>query len=121
MTAAPLDPEDGAELLRVLGHGVRLSLLRALVDGARSVGEIEAATGVGQPGLSQQLAILRKAELVTTRRDAKLVYYSINSARFADLCRFVEPFRGAAPAAIDRDRLDSLHGDGGAAVFARVG
>jgi DNA-binding transcriptional ArsR family regulator len=35
------------------------------------------ATGIGQPGLSQQLAELRRAELVTTRRQAKQVFYSI--------------------------------------------
>jgi DNA-binding transcriptional ArsR family regulator len=121
MAAAALDLEEGAELLRALGHGVRLGLLKALIEGERSVGEIEAATGVGQPGLSQQLAILRKAELVTTRREAKLVYYSINRARLADLCALMEVFRGpVAHLAADTDRAESLRGAGGAAVFARV-
>ena len=39
-----------------------------LENGEKSVGELETMTGIGQPGLSQQLAILRKAELVQTRR-----------------------------------------------------
>jgi DNA-binding transcriptional ArsR family regulator len=67
-----------AELMRTLGHETRLRLLDTLrVKGETSVGELETLTGIGQPGLSQQLAILRKAALVTTRRAAKLVYYSI--------------------------------------------
>ena len=67
-----------AELMRTLGHETRLRLLDTLrVKGETSVGELEALTSIGQPGLSQQLAILRKAALVTTRRAAKLVYYSI--------------------------------------------
>src|SRR3546814_18881991 len=52
-----------AELLRALAHELRLELLRALTDGERSVGEIEKITGLTQPGLSQQLGILRKAEI----------------------------------------------------------
>jgi DNA-binding transcriptional ArsR family regulator len=119
--AAITDLEEGAELLRALAHGVRLNLLKALIDGERSVGEIETATGVGQPGLSQQLAILRKAELVTTRREAKLVYYSINRERLSELCALMEMFRGPAAFAADAARAESLRSDGGAAMFARVG
>lgn len=66
------------DVLKALAHDVRLKLMRTLLDnGERSVGELETLTGIGQPGLSQQLAILRKAELVQTRRDAKLVFYSL--------------------------------------------
>jgi DNA-binding transcriptional ArsR family regulator len=119
--AAITDLEEGAELLRALGHSVRLTLLKALVAGELSVGEIEAATGVGQPGLSQQLAILRKAELVTTRREAKLVFYCINRARLGDLCTLMEIFRGPAVATPEDARTASLRSGGGAATFARVG
>lgn len=69
-----------AELFRVLGHETRLRLLVLLAAGERAVSEIDAASGVGQPGLSQQLAILRKARLVTTRRAAKQVYYRVDPA-----------------------------------------
>lgn len=67
-----------AALLKALAHDVRLKLVHTLLErGETSVGELESLTGIGQPGLSQQLAILRKAELVKTRRDAKLVFYSL--------------------------------------------
>jgi DNA-binding transcriptional ArsR family regulator len=72
---------DGpAELFRVLGHETRLRLLGLLAAGERSVGALEQVSGIGQPGLSQQLAILRKAQLVVTRRVAKQVYYRVDPA-----------------------------------------
>jgi DNA-binding transcriptional ArsR family regulator len=46
-----------------------------------SVGELEAALGIRQPTLSQQLTVLRDEELVGTRREGKYVYYSVRSAQ----------------------------------------
>jgi DNA-binding transcriptional ArsR family regulator len=69
--------EDIAEKLRKFGQPLRLMILSLLLEGEKSVSEIDMATGIGQPGLSQQLAELRRAELVTTRRQAKQVFYSI--------------------------------------------
>lgn len=63
------------EALKALAHPSRFRILGALADGERNVGEIELATGIGQPGLSQQLGVLRKAGLVKTRKAAKLVFY----------------------------------------------
>lgn len=80
MSAAPAqsDLERDAELFRVLGHETRLRLLMLLAAGEHAVSEIDTVSGIGQPGLSQQLAILRKARLVTTRRAAKQVYYRVD-------------------------------------------
>jgi DNA-binding transcriptional ArsR family regulator len=69
--------DDLIDALKALAHPLRWRILTALIAGERNVGEIEAATGIGQPGLSQQLGVLRKAGLVTTRKDAKLVFYAI--------------------------------------------
>lgn len=70
--------DEITDVLKALAHEVRLKLMRTLLEnGEKSVGELETMTGIGQPGLSQQLAILRKADLVQTRRDAKLVFYSL--------------------------------------------
>lgn len=66
-----------ADKLRKFAQAQRLMILSLLLDGEKSVTEIDMATGIGQPALSQQLAELRKAELVTTRRQAKQVYYSL--------------------------------------------
>ena len=78
MIQADIGTEDIAELFRVIGHPSRLAILLALVAGEHGVGALDQATGIGQPSLSQQLGVLRKAELVVTRREAKQVFYSLN-------------------------------------------
>ena len=115
-----MDLEATAELLRALAHAKRLALLRALIDGERSVGEIEEATGVGQPGLSQQLGVLRKVDLVDTRRAAKQVFYRINQSRIGEVSALLDAFAGTVAVAREGDVAARLRAGGGAAMFARV-
>jgi len=70
---------QASQLLKSLSHPDRLLLLCQLTQGEYCVGELEGLVGVGQPSLSQQLGILRKDELVSTRREGKQIYYSIAS------------------------------------------
>ncbi|WP_086608891.1 ArsR/SmtB family transcription factor [Erythrobacter donghaensis] len=70
--------DDLIEALKALAHPLRWRILTALAQGESNVGEIEQVTGIAQPGLSQQLGVLRKADLVTTRKEAKLVFYSLD-------------------------------------------
>lgn len=72
-----MSEDDLIEALKALAHPLRWRILTALIAGERNVGEIEAATGINQPGLSQQLGVLRKAGLVKTRKEAKLVFYGL--------------------------------------------
>lgn len=78
-----MNEDDLIEALKALAHPVRWRILTALIGRERNVGEIEAATGIGQPGLSQQLGVLRKAGLVETRKEAKLVFYAVASDQIA--------------------------------------
>ena len=85
-TRASVDPaeleqmaEQATLFLRSVANRDRLLLLCQLVAGERSVGELEAATGVRQPTLSQQLAVLREEGLVATRREGKFIHYSLAS------------------------------------------
>lgn len=70
---------EAAALLKALANPDRLLLLCQLVEGERCVGDLGAATGIGQPSLSQQLAVLRAERLVETRRDGQRVLYRISS------------------------------------------
>lgn len=81
------DPREDAviEQFKAIAHPLRLRILEALVQSERNVGEIELATGIGQPALSQQLGVLRKAGLVETRKDAKLVFYRLAAAELEAL------------------------------------
>ena len=66
-------------LLKGLANPDRLVLLCELAQGERNVGQLEQVLGIGQPTLSQQLAVLREARLVDNRRDGKHVYYRVVS------------------------------------------
>lgn len=68
-------------LLRAMANENRLMILCLLAAGERSVGEIESLTGARQPTVSQQLARLRADGLVESRRDGKVIYYSLLCAR----------------------------------------
>jgi ArsR family transcriptional regulator len=81
--------EQATLFLRSVANRDRLLLLCQLVDGERSVGELEAATGVRQPTLSQQLAVLREEGLVATRRDGKFIHYSLASAEALQLLQLL--------------------------------
>ena len=59
-----------AERVRLYAQPQRLMILSFLLEGEQSVGAIDVATGVGQPALSQQLAELRHAGLLASRRAA---------------------------------------------------
>ena len=67
--------------LRTLANPDRLMLLCQLTVGEACVSELEAQTGIAQPTLSQQLAVLRREELVETRRDGKQIFYRIADPR----------------------------------------
>ena len=71
--------QSACALMKVLANPDRLLLLCELAQGERNVGELEGAVGISQPTLSQQLAVLREAGVVETRRDGKSIYYRIAS------------------------------------------
>lgn len=74
-----------AELFKSLAHPVRILALEQLVAGERSVGELAELIGVELAQVSQQLAVLRRAQVVTTRREGNTIFYSVLDERLADL------------------------------------
>ncbi len=77
--------EAAAELLKIYAQPQRLMILSCLLEGERMVSEIDALTGIGQPALSQQLAELRRKELVQTRRQGTQIFYALADEKTA-LC-----------------------------------
>ncbi len=66
-----------AEFFRTLGHPARIRVLELLAEADRPVHELLAAIAIEAPSLSHQLAVLRLAGLVTQRREAGQVIYSL--------------------------------------------
>ncbi len=110
-----MSEEAPIDALKALAHPLRFRILEALRSGERNVGEIEDATGIGQPALSQQLAVLRSAELVTTRRESKLVFYTLAKDEIAALADAVGDLAGPRRSGVPARRPVP-----GAANFARL-
>lgn len=71
---------EAAAFLKTLANENRLMVLCHLAQGEKTVTELESLIGIRQPNLSQQLARLRAERLVKSRREAKQVYYGLDSA-----------------------------------------
>jgi DNA-binding transcriptional ArsR family regulator len=65
----------------------RLMVLCQLWNGEKSVGELERIVGLSQSALSQHLARLRRDNLVTTRREAQTIFYSLAGDEAAAMIR----------------------------------
>jgi len=105
-----------AELFRTLGHPVRIRVLELLQDGPKPVRGLLADIEVEASNLSQQLAVLRRAGLVTSSRDGALVVYALRSAQVAAL---LAAARGILSEVLnDRDDLRAQLRDDGTAVPA---
>ncbi|HMR31704.1 MAG TPA: metalloregulator ArsR/SmtB family transcription factor [Geminicoccaceae bacterium] len=76
---------EASDFLKKLANPQRLLLACSLVDGERSVRELEEMLGIRQPGLSQQLAELREAGLVAGRKEGKSVRYRLADPRVVRL------------------------------------
>jgi len=74
-----------AQLFRALSHPVRLRILDILSHEEACVCHLTAILGKRQPYVSQQLATLRAAGLVTDRRDGTLIYYSLADEHLVEL------------------------------------
>ena len=68
---------EACALLKTLANEDRLLLLCQIASERLNVGELEAITGIRQPTLSQQLAVLRQENLVDTEKEGKFVYYRL--------------------------------------------
>ncbi|MBT0585573.1 ArsR/SmtB family transcription factor [Alteromonas oceanisediminis] len=66
-------------MMKLLANQYRLRVLCALVDGEKSVSELEAIVGLSQSALSQHLAKLRSADVVITEKRGQMVLYKLAS------------------------------------------
>lgn len=74
-----------ATALKAFTADKRIFIIELLAEGDLSVGEICDATGVSQPNVSQQLAVLKKQGLVKSRREGRMIRYRLNKPKLQDL------------------------------------
>nr|WP_239106256.1 metalloregulator ArsR/SmtB family transcription factor [Streptomyces sp. SID8014] len=76
-----------AEFFKTLGHPVRVRVLELLSVREHAVSELLSEIGIEPAHLSQQLAVLRRANLVAPRREGSAVHYSLTNPDVAELLR----------------------------------
>src|SRR5690554_3275320 len=86
----PLSPEQPlhahkADLFKALAHPVRVRALELLSESELPVSELLAATGIEASHLSQHLAVLRNAGVVTARREGNAVFYRLEHPALAEM------------------------------------
>ena len=74
-----------SEFFKTLGHPARIRILELLAVQEHSVGELLPEVGIESSNLSQQLGVLRRAGVVSARKDGNTVIYSIASPDIAEL------------------------------------
>lgn len=105
---------EASDLLKSIANPNRLSIVCMLLEGERSVAELERELGIHQPTLSQQLSALKESKIVAARREAKHIIYRVADHRaarviatlrdiFGDLEEWCARFEGGA----DPDRAKS--------------
>jgi DNA-binding transcriptional ArsR family regulator len=83
--AEPVSLDTVTLRLEALAHPVRLRLLRTLARGPHTTGELAHAWQLTPPEVSRHLAVLRRAGLLTTRRQGRYVHYTLNLTDMATL------------------------------------
>ncbi|GLQ05479.1 ArsR/SmtB family transcription factor [Sneathiella chinensis] len=78
-----------SKILKSLGNQRRLQILACLSEREMSVGELERTIQISQSALSQHLGRLRRDDIVTTRREAQTIYYSLYSDSILQLLRSI--------------------------------
>jgi ArsR family transcriptional regulator len=82
---------EHVDALKALAHPGRLEIFFTLVKARRELaaGEIQEAVGVPAPTLSHALHQLRRARLVSARREERFIYYSVETGMVNDLVRLL--------------------------------
>jgi DNA-binding transcriptional ArsR family regulator len=81
-----------AQILRALAHPRRLMILDCLHAGERSVGELADSLDLPQANISQHLAALRAQDIVTTRREGNVIFYSLVDPKIVEACDYFHEF-----------------------------
>lgn len=90
------------DTFETLADPTRRLILDALLSGERQVGELVAAAGIHQSGVSRHLRILHEAGFVTVRPDGQRRYYSLEPEPFRELDTWLTRYRSLWEARLDR-------------------
>lgn len=81
--------EEAARLFGILADSSRLELLKMLMEGEKTVGELVEVSGLGQANVSKHLSVLRTGHFVDRRKDGNFVFYRLADPTVERLCELM--------------------------------
>jgi len=96
--------QDAADIFRALADPTRRAVFERLTQGEASVGELTEDFDVSQPAISQHLAALRKAGLVTSRSAGRNAFYRADPGGLRPLVDWIETYQAFWHGRLDRLR-----------------
>lgn len=102
-----INARNASSTFRMLSHESRLMILCLLTDGEKCVSELKYLLNRPQAAVSQQLARLRWARLVNTRRDGQIVFYSLTEDATSVLETLYPLFRASDQSSLAYSRLSA--------------
>jgi DNA-binding transcriptional ArsR family regulator len=96
--------ERQAQICKAFAHPGRLRILDLLGKGERGVSELQRELGISKTSLSQQIAILKSAGVLSTRRNGKQIYCSLAIPEVKEACQLIRRVLRAQIAASHRLR-----------------
>lgn len=81
--------ERQARICKAFAHPARLQILDLLGQGEQGVSQLQEVMGISKTGMSQHLAILKSAGVVSTRRNGKQIYCSLAMPEVKQACQLI--------------------------------
>ena len=82
--------DRSAVIAKALSDAKRLCVVECLAEGERSVSDLSREAGCQVPNMSQHLAVLRSAGIVTTRREGSMVFYRLADPQVLEVYRLLQ-------------------------------
>ena len=86
--------DRSAAIAKAFADAKRLCVVERLADGERSVSDLSRDVGCQVPNMSQHLAVLRQAGLVSTRREGNTVFYRLSDGRVLEAYKLIQSLAG---------------------------
>ena len=94
--------ERQARICKAFAHPGRLQLLALLGEGERRVADLQESLGISKTSISQHMAVLKAAGVLSTRREGKQVYCSLAMPEVKQACQLIRKVLEAQIAASHR-------------------
>jgi ArsR family transcriptional regulator len=108
MSSDPMPDFDVVAFCKALGDETRQRILEILqTEGEKCVSDLVDAFNVSQPTISHHLNFLKQANLVTSRREGKQIYYQANQDNITECCGIL--FTKLIPTHLDLSKFEAVN------------